>query len=523
VVGKAAVAIDRRTAAALKRTAKSNPVVQADAVSVRREGERLYVAGSNDQSHYFAASWLLQQWGCRWYMPTAFGEVIPDQPRLSVGALEFAYAPPFEIRRYWLAWNGDGTGAAEFQRRNFMSDATMPGYGHALDQYTADLAAPGGSHFNVPFADPRTAAHVAAKVEAEYAAGKDINLAIADGNYSNDHPADLALGGEYDPYFLQPSLTDAMVTFYNNLAAILREKHPASRSKIGGMAYVNVTLPPRKVTKMEPNIVMWIAPIDIDPNHAMDDPRSPPKREYRAMVEQWSKLLDGRIAVYDYDQGMLVWRDLPNPSHQVFARDAKIYRDLGILGIQTESRGALATTFLNLFFRGQLMWNPDTDVEALLSEFFSGFYGPAAGPMERYWRRIFDAWEKTEVTEHEHFVIPSIYTKALVQALRTDVESAEAALRSSSGSGRNQALHAERLRFTRASFDLLAAYVDTVTAAARHANYAAAVAAGSKALDAQRALRSMSPLFTSGLVGGARRRAPPGFRGKSGIMPRSAP
>jgi hypothetical protein len=48
----------------------------------------------------------------------------------------------------------------------------MPGYNHALDTYTADLAPPGGSHFNVPFADPRTAAHVAAKVDADYAAGR---------------------------------------------------------------------------------------------------------------------------------------------------------------------------------------------------------------------------------------------------------------------------------------------------------------------------------------------------------------
>jgi hypothetical protein len=63
---------------------------------------------------------------------------------------------------------------------------------------------------------------------------------------------------------------------------------------------------------------------------------------------------------------MLVWRDLPNPSHQAFAFAVKHYARAGILGIGTESRGATATTFLNLFLRGQLMWNPDADVPALL-------------------------------------------------------------------------------------------------------------------------------------------------------------
>jgi hypothetical protein len=204
---------------------------------------------------------------------------------------------------------------------------------------------------------------------------------------------------------LTPSVTDAMMTLYNNVVRTLRKKYPESRSIIGGMAYSNATLPPRKVTTVEPNIIMWLAPIDIDPNHAMDDRRSPPRQEYREMMERWSQLLRGHLAIYDYDQGMLVWRDLPDPSHHVFARDVRIYRKAGILGLQTESRGALATTFLNLFFRGQLMWDPDVDVPELLKEFYPGFYGPAAIPMERYWGRIFRAWETTGVTEHEYPVI----------------------------------------------------------------------------------------------------------------------
>jgi hypothetical protein len=261
-------------------------------------------------------------------------------------------------------------------------------------------------------------------------------------------------------------------------------------------------MPPTRVSTVEPNIVMWIAPIDIDPNHAMDDPRSPPRQEYGRMVERWSELLEGRLAIYDYDQSMLVWRDLPNPSHHVFARDVKSYRRAGILGIQTESRGALAATFLNLFFRGQLMWDPDTNVSALLREFYPAFYGPAADPMSLYWGKIFDAWEKTGVTEHEHMLIPAIYTPELVKALTVDLAAAEAAIGAMPNGARSAALYTDRVRFTRAGFDLLRNYVDMVTASARDADYASAAAAGEKALEAQRALRVMNPLFTSGLVGG---------------------
>lgn len=501
-VGRAALLANAGLEAALGRTAKRDPVVQADAILIRREGPHLYVVGTNDESHYFATAWLLQHWGCRWYLPTAFGEHIPHHRTLSVAALDHVYAPPFEIRHYWLSWNGDTTGADEFRHRNFMSAATVPGAGQVLDRYTHDIAPAGQSHFNVPFSASATALHVASRVEADYAAGRDVSLAIADGLYSNDDPGDRVLVFEYDRYFFRPSVTDAMLTLYNNVARILRERHPSSRSRIGGLAYVNATLPPRQVRSVESSIVMWIAPIDIDPNHAMDDPGSPPRLAYRGMVESWAQVVRGRLAIYDYDQSMLVWRDLPNPSHHVFARDVKIYRDIGILGFGTESRGAFATTFLNLFFRGQLMWNPEVDVPTMLATFYRDFYGPAAEPMAAYWSRIFAAWEASSITEHEYFVIPAIYTPALVNALRHDLGQAEAIAQESRGDEKGLPL-GERLRFTRLSFEIIDNYVAMVSAAATDVDYARAAEAGERALAARMQLAQINPIFTTRVVGPA--------------------
>lgn len=73
-------------------------------------------------------------------MPSAFGEYVPQWPVLSVERLDHAYAPPFEIRHYWLSWNGDPAGADEFRHRNFMSAATLPGAGQVLDTYCRDRA-----------------------------------------------------------------------------------------------------------------------------------------------------------------------------------------------------------------------------------------------------------------------------------------------------------------------------------------------------------------------------------------------
>jgi hypothetical protein len=89
----------------------------------------------------------------------------------------------------------------------------------------------------------------------------------------------------------------------------------------------------------------------------------------------------------------------------------------------------------------------------------------------------------------------------LADALKLDLDAAEAALRGSE-TDKQHGRYVERLRFTRASFDMIETYLATVTAVASPADYGAAVAAGNRALDAQKALKTASTLFVSGIVGG---------------------
>jgi hypothetical protein len=219
------------------------------------------------------------------------------------------------------------------------------------------------------------------------------------------------------------------------------------------------------------------------------------------MLHAWAKIMGGRLAIYDYDQGMLVWRDLPNPSHMSFRQDVKHYRDAGILGVNTESRNAIATTFLNLHIRGRLMWNPDEDVDALLAEFYPKFYGPAAEPMRAYWTAIYDAWENTICTEHEYFVAPAIYTPEVMSVMKTNIEKAEKIMNGIKAKGakmsRNEQLYVKRMTFTRYSYDITAGYMSMVRAANSNCDYAKAVPFGEKALAVRETLTDMSGTFTT--------------------------
>ncbi len=497
VVGQMAIQAKPDLATALAQAAKKNPVLRADAIVVQRQGNRVFLAGSNDDSHYYAVSHLLHLWGCRWYVPSEFGECIPSHDSLKVGDLNFAYGPRFEVRRYWISWLGEQADRPIFMRRNFMNDESVPN-GHSLAQYTKDVEPAGKGHFAIPITDPRTADGVAKLISERFQKGERISLGIEDGLYDSDYPRDKELLTlQYDKYFLTQSYTDCFLTFYNNVAETLLQQHPQSTAKIGFLAYANLTLPPVQVNHVAKPLVAYLAPIDVDPNHGMDSPVSGPRRELKDMVYKWSAVMDGRVVIYDYDQGMLVWRDIPNPSHHAFRQDVKHYEQAGILGVDTESRNAIATIFLNLHFRGQLMWNPQADVETMLDEFYPKFYGPAAKPMAAYWSAIYKAWEKTLVTEHEYFVAPAIYTSELISELRGHLQAAEASLANVASDSRESRQYHERVMFTKLGFGVLENYIGMTTAANTEVDYAKAVQHGKQALADRESLAIMNPNFTT--------------------------
>ncbi len=488
IVGEQALQAKPDLRATLASVVKKAPYLRTDGIVVRREANRVYVAGNGDEGHYFAAAELLRRWGVRWFMPGEFGECAPDEQELTIGDLDYAYSSPFEIRSYWTSWLGDNTGQELFQKRNMLTGSNdVPPAGHSLGAYTKGL---GKNEFSFSLTDPKTATQIAANVESLYATSKNFSLSIEDGLFSPENEIDLKLTHlQWDKYFLTWSITDPMLELYNNIARILRETNPASTSKIGFLAYSNMTLPPVRDMTTDPMLFTELAPIDIDPNHGMDDPRSPQKEEYRDILNKWAKVTQGRLTIYDYDQSMLVWRDLPNPSHMAFREDVKHYRDAGVLGFDTESRNALATTFTNLYLRARLLWNPAEDVDALLDDFYTKFFGPAASPMKKYWDTIFKAWENTIVTEHEYFLAPAIYTPDIVEDLGVYLREAEASVQElASRAGhlsRNEERYLQRMRFMRLAYTVLQSYISMVESAATDVDFAAAVDAGERGLRAR--------------------------------------
>ena len=492
LIGRAALEAEPFLGPRLQALQKPRPILRSDAIIAQRQDNRIYLVGTNDESHYYAAIELLHHWGCRWYLPTDFGTSIPRQSTLTIDTLDVAYAPPFEVRRYWLSWLGDNSGRAEFMRRNRLNDLSVPA-GHALGHYVDDLPGAGSSAQAICLSDSATAHHIAAQVIERFAEGAQaVSLGMDDGLYDLACASDSVLAaGLWDKNFMSPALTDPFMALYNNVAELTQVRFPDRR--IGFLAYSNITLPPQRHTVAAEPLVAYLAPIDVCPIHGMDDPACPPSQEYRDVMYRWAQTMQGRLIIYDYDQSMLVWRDIPNPSIQAIRQDIQHYRAAGILGVDTESRGAMATTFLNLYLRSRLYWNPDVNVEAVLEEFYPRFFGPAAAPMRAYWQAIHRAWEQTPSHEHEFMLAPTVYTPELVQTLAPRVAEAEILVADLPSDD----LFVQRVRFVRAGFGVLQNYMDMVAQAVTEVNYPAAVQAGERGLAWRDSLTQMHPTFTT--------------------------
>src|SRR3954470_19748113 len=296
-VGAAALKADPTLAQALTKVAKKDPVLRADAIALRRRDRRLFVAGTNDDSHYYAAAELLRRWGCRWYLPTAIGECVPEVKALTVNELDYAYAPPFEVRNYWISWNGSTEGQEEFTRRNFMNYGVGVPNGHAIGEYVQELVPKGKTLFDIPIAEDATADHIVKKVAPKFAKGEYFSLGMEDGVYRSESKLDKELqAGLKDKYFLSDSLTDPFLTLYNKVSDRLLKQYPQSKSKIGFLAYGNLTIPPqRKMTAAKP-LVAYLAAIDVDPIHGMDR-ASVPRQEYREIMYRWAEVMQGRVVI----------------------------------------------------------------------------------------------------------------------------------------------------------------------------------------------------------------------------------
>lgn len=355
------------------------------------------LCGESDLGTSYALYTLLHQLGCRWYMPSAQGEVLPSLPTVTLKEMDLSETPHTVYRGIWYC-------DTEFARRNRMGGMVLQA-GHALEytvpkelrksnpEIKAIIKGKPHDHL-VKWTHPLVAKAISDSILASLA--KDpmqgsFSLSPDDGigwDESDDAKLD---AGDFDPAAGVVSKTDRLMVLANRVAETVTAKYP--HVKFGILAYVDYTRPPVR-EKVHAAVVPEIAPIIFSRGHPMNDPGEPNNKTFVGMVDGWAKAVPA-TSYYFYGFNLAETAS-PNPMLTKWGYDVPYVFDKGkCFYWQPETIPNFDTSLHALYMGNRLAWNPKEKPADIYAEIHDRFYGSAGKSMGAYWQLIDDIWVKT--------------------------------------------------------------------------------------------------------------------------------
>ena len=390
---------------------------------VKSDGQRIVVAVGNEDAEYrgteYAVYELLEQLGCRWYFPGEFGEVLPATKTLVLPELDIDSSPDFAVRNIWMSgWTNRTADSNTWLLRNkgtlrvgfaFPGDGSIwrlapmeehlekhPGlYAMKKDGSRQGLETP--KHMQMlDTAYPEAVRIASDTVKAYFHANPNANsfaFSAPDGSPRSLAPEAVAADHRFmTDGGIDESISDAYFNFVNNLTHEVTAEFPDKFIVV--LAYANRVRPPEGLDRpWHPNIIIHLARLRISAFKAIDDPRSIYSKRHLRTLNAWHRF-GSPLLIYDYDphadlSRMPLWRT------GILGSDMRRYKDRGVIGFTTEGQENTLRLGMNYYIRARLMWDVNADVDALMEDYYSRFFGPATEPMKAVHTRIEAARDRT--------------------------------------------------------------------------------------------------------------------------------
>lgn len=476
--------------------------LEVDTGLPRMEGHQLEYGTANA-----IYTFLQDQLGVRWFWPGPFGEDIVEMETIRIEPFEYRHAPQIRSRSgmfsYYQLGRGQGLGHDWARRQRVKLDSlSIPAshgfgdwwerFGETHPEYFA--LQPDGTRGNYPSSrtvkmcksNPAVWQQWLRDVEARLAENPNQNLfsaaandgwrsgyCVCDNCRAWDHPDGemraynwRGLGQEY------VAMSDRQVTFANNLARLLREKYPDEEYYVVINAYGPSRPAPVEAVPDDNVILLSVANFHTRPNEL--DSASTTGQSHREQFSQWGEVAPN-----------IFWRpnkarhmaSMPHISARQTIEDMQFVAAKGNMGIFVDMNwGHWATRGPMYYVLAQMAWDPSQDGEALLKDYFSRGFGPAAAYIEAYWDRMEQVFHKSQLGNYDY---PELYDEALFEAAYAQLDAAAAAVADGPETYR------ERVEFVRMGLD----YTRLVTEARKEMiRYQESGATDTAALDRARSI-----------------------------------
>lgn len=474
---------------------------------MRTDRNRLYLAG-NDwgaptaktvlgfkntyKGSLFAVYELLESFGCRWYYPGDFGEIVPQSRDVNVPAMDRLAKPSFAVRGFWY-----GVPAAKRKDKQLYEDMDTWMLRCKFLPYSSVLASAGDGSIMRPFRQTRmemvdgkrVRINIMFEEHPEYfALRKDgtrtehylclsnsnvLNIAVDYAlNYFREHPDANCFG--YAPpdgaptcecpdckarnfgFMQRPpasigvqDISDGFYWFLNEVAKAVEKEYPDKW--ITTTAYSGRIRPPEGVV-LNDNFSAHTAFLGTSQHHRYDFYGWQTRNRVK-LYERWGKMSNFMVE-RPYFPAMQFHCHVPLPLYRTYAYNLGVIRDLGFRGSEWEGRCAFMTGGIGYYVRGKFLWDVDTDIDEMLDEYYTLFFGAAAEPIQAFFEAVEKQLATAPVDHHEEERIHEIYPYEFVVQVTDKVGDIEAMAADEDPATR------EHVRFARLVVDHFRAYSD---------------------------------------------------------------
>ncbi|HEV2294749.1 MAG TPA: DUF4838 domain-containing protein [Tepidisphaeraceae bacterium] len=378
----------------------------AEAYRMRTINGELVIEATTDEGLRNGVYGLLtDHLDCHWFMPKQLGEeiVVPSDRSVYLASIDETRAPSFSssIGMSWGSaprWDRQNRSIINRGRMNFghawagFIDRNLYPFDKFPDMWSRDRAGniqvsdSTWSSTNFCSTSPEVIRIVAEKINAHFDANPDAIVASID-------PNDLAPLCQCDrclaldaSYGVTPQddkqMADRLVHFSKEVHDRLKPEH--KQKYLGVLAYGLQTRPPKRAVP-HPYHATTVCdfPYYFDHTRPFNDPTSSYNREFAAIVKGWAAAVK-QLGFYDY-YGHFDFFGPWGIVHKM-REDLPAFRDAGGTFIVIESQPNFSMNGLNLYVAARLVWDVDADVDVLVEEYVTKFYGPAAEPMRAFFR-----------------------------------------------------------------------------------------------------------------------------------------
>lgn len=367
----------------------------------------------DERGSFNAVNGFLHRLGVRWYMPGELGEIVPQLASIPLSKIDETVRPDFAMRRFSYRFSIVGAENALWGMRLGMRNPPEIQDAHGMDSLThrteVFAAHPewyalygGKRRFDLRdnnqlcYSNEELLQETVRFVRAQFDHYKldTVSVMPPDG-YTAMCQCDRCAGKDTPERGGRGILSDYVWDFVNRVAREVRKTHP--HGKVLNCAYGTYSLPPLKIAKLEPNVVVSIVGARVPRLN-----KATQQEEFRELREAWLEKTSNPLINFEnypfIDRGWYLPAYTPHAMGDINALKGRFLgEDISLSAFHDFATNGIGFNHFQTYFTARMYWGgKEQDVDAMFREYCRLFYGPAEHEMRAFIEYAEANWQEME-------------------------------------------------------------------------------------------------------------------------------